>query len=494
LLNFPEPQMSFKYTVVLNDPLHSAVDAALSAEVALAAAQWSQYLYGLGSVDIQVNVTPTTRANGGAAAVVYIGSDGVRSVYEDGTANELRTGTDANGSAPDLIINVDPTYLSTLWLDPNSATPSTMTDGLSVFMHEIGHGLGIQGYRDSSGVLPADHEAPWDRLVSVGEGVASFTGHYAEAIYGGPVSVTTLSNGGQYSHLGNSVSERDGQDLMNGVEFDYGKHYAISDLDLAIFKDMGLTVVTGVNNDPLLDPFYYTTHNPDVSAAHIPSVQHYNQSGWHEGRDPSAYFSTDSYLAANPDVAHADVNPLQHFENFGWKEGRDASANFDTKQYLLHNPDVKAAGLDPLVHFLEYGQLEGRQSYAAIGPAGSFTHGSFDAEFYLLSNPDVARFALSTNDSFAFAYHHYETNGWHEGRNPNAYFDVNGYLSAYPDVHAAGIDPLGHFDNSGWKEGRNPSTSFNTAVYESANPDVAAAHIDPLQHFLQYGADEGRLV
>jgi hypothetical protein len=71
---------------------------------------------------------------------------------------------------------------------------------------------------------------------------------------------------------------------------------------------------------------------------------------------------------------------------------------------------------------------------------------------------------------------------------------VHWYLSAYPDVARAGIDPLTNYDMSGWKEGRNPSTSFNTAAYESANHDVAAAHIDPLQHFLQFGADEGRLI
>jgi hypothetical protein len=485
--------MTFKYTITLNDPNHLSQDAALVAVTNTAAADWSQFIQGLGTIDIQVNVTPTTRANGGAATTVYDGTDGARTVYESGTAYELQTGVDPNGSSPDLIINVDPTYLTTLWLDPNSSPPSTETDGLSVLLHEIGHGLGITGYRDlSSGSLPA-YESPWDRLVTVSANSASFTGHYADAIYGGAVSVTTLQNGEQYYHLGNNLSERDGQDLMNGIVFYNGTRYSISDLDLAIFKDLGLTVVSGVNRDPLLDPFYYTTHNPDVSAAHVSSVQHYNQFGWHEGRDPSAYFSTVGYLASNPDVAEAGINPLQHFENFGWKEGRDATAGFDDKLYLLHNPDVKAAGVDPLLHYLEFGQFEGRQAYAAIGPSASFTHGSFDAEFYLLSNPDVAKVALTTANPVAFAYQHYETYGWHEGRAPDAYFNVSWYLSTYTDVAKAGIDPLTHYDTYGWKEGRNPSTLFNTNAYEAANPDVAAAHIDPLQHFLQFGADEGRL-
>ena len=35
--------------------------------------------------------------------------------------------------------------------------------------------------------------------------------------------------------------------------------------------------------------------------------------GWHEGRDPNAFFSTTIYLAANPDVKAAGVNPLDAF-------------------------------------------------------------------------------------------------------------------------------------------------------------------------------------
>ena len=115
-------------------------------------------------------------------------------------------------------------------------------------------------------------------------------------------------------------------------------------------------------------------------------------------------------------------------------------------------------------------------------------------DFIFLANSDVARAALSTSNPTAFAYQHYETYGWHEGRDPNAYFDVSWYLSTYADVAKAGMDPLTYYDNFGWKEGRDPSPLFHTSAYEVTNPDVAAAHIDPLQHFLQYGADEGRLL
>ena len=103
---------------------------------------------------------------------------------------------------------------------------------------------------------------------------------------------------------------------------------------------------------------------------------HFNTSGFHEGRDPNAFFDTSGYLAVNQDVAASGVNPLDHYHQVGWKQGRDPCRNFDTTLYLINNPDVAAAGIDPLEHFLQFGQSEGRQAYAAIGQS---IVGGFDA-------------------------------------------------------------------------------------------------------------------
>jgi autotransporter-associated beta strand protein len=251
--------------------------------------------------------------------------------------------------------------------------------------------------------------------------------------------------------------------------------------------------VTAHEGSSIVDALYYDVKNPDVWAAHVDPTTHYNQYGWHEGRNPNADFSTTGYLAANPDVAKANVNPLTHYDTYGWKEGRDPSANFDNELYLANNSDVKAAGVDPLAHYLQYGQAEGRQAYAAIGTTASFTHGSFDAEYYLLANPDVAKAALAAGgDTFAFAFQHFQNYGAKEGRAADAFFDSAYYLAHNPDVAAAGMNPLTHYDLYGWKEGRDPSAAFDTHAYLAANPDVAAAHIDPLTHYLQFGVHEGR--
>jgi hypothetical protein len=119
-------------------------------------------------------------------------------------------------------------------------------------------------------------------------------------------------------------------------------------------------------------------------------------------------------------------------------------------------------------------------------------HG-FDAAWYLSHYLDVAAASHSVGgDSFAYARWHYDTYGWHEGRNPNAVFDTNGYLAAYHDVAAANINPLTHYDQTGWHEGRDPSASFDTSMYVSHYSDVAAAHIDPMSQYIEYGAAQGR--
>ena len=257
-------------------------------------------------------------------------------------------------------------------------------------------------------------------------------------------------------------------------------HTVLSGFEVYQFTD---GTVNNADGNPLVDDLFYYAHYHDVWAAHIDADVHYNQVGWHEGRDPNAFFSTELYLGANPDVAAAGVNPLIHFDQLGWKEGRQPSENFDVGQYLTANPDVAASKVDPLAHFLLQGAGEGRQPFAT-GPITAAD--GFDYAYYLSHNPDVAA-------SGADPLQHYLTVGWKEGRNPNAYFDTKGYLATYPDVAAAGVNPLEHFHSNGWQEGRDPSPFFDAALYLQNYPDVAAAHVDPLEHYLSHGIAEGRV-
>lgn len=109
-----------------------------------------------------------------------------------------------------------------------------------------------------------------------------------------------------------------------------------------------------------------------------------------------------------------------------------------------------------------------------------------DVPYYLQANQDV-------ENAGASPVTHYDTSGWHEGRNPDPLFSTNGYLDTNPDVAQAGLNPAQHYDQSGWREGRDPSADFSTALYELRNPDVAAAGLDPLSHYFSSGQAEGRV-
>jgi hypothetical protein len=257
-------------------------------------------------------------------------------------------------------------------------------------------------------------------------------------------------------------------------------HTVLTDFEKFVFTD---GVVDNNDNNWLLDDLFYFSRNHDVWNAHADADQHYEKSGWHEGRDPNAFFSTNTYLTANPDVKAAGVNPLTHFDQSGWKEGRVPSLDFDPHEYLANYPDVAAAKIDPLAHFLQFGAGEGRLPFAP--PVALIAANGFDYVWYLQHNPDVAAAQVD-------AFTHFRTVGWHEGRNPNALFDVHGYLATYADVAAADVNPLDHYHTSGWREGRDPSVNFDTTDYLAAYADVAAAQVDPLVHFLHFGQHEGR--
>jgi glycosyltransferase involved in cell wall biosynthesis len=73
-------------------------------------------------------------------------------------------------------------------------------------------------------------------------------------------------------------------------------------------------------------------------------------------------------------------------------------------------------------------------------------------------------------------------------------FDAAWYLRQYPDVAAAGEDPVDHYFHHGAREGRDPGPRFSTLWYLAHYTDVAAAGVNPLIHYLEHGALEGRSV
>mgnify|MGYP001604554933 CR=1 FL=1 len=64
-------------------------------------------------------------------------------------------------------------------------------------------------------------------------------------------------------------------------------------------------------------------------------------------------------------------------------------------------------------------------------------------------------------------------------------FDPEWYLTRYPDVRRAGMDPLRHFVRHGHFEGRSPGPNFDAVTYLAANPDAEKSSLSPFAHFLR---------
>src|SRR5262249_53012463 len=66
------------------------------------------------------------------------------------------------------------------------------------------------------------------------------------------------------------------------------------------------------------------------------------------------------------------------------------------------------------------------------------------------------------------------------------------YLTIYPEVAKAGVNPALHYYVTGALEGHDPSPDFDTSFYLAANRDVAISEVNPLVHFLRLGVHQGR--
>ncbi len=109
--------------------------------------------------------------------------------------------------------------------------------------------------------------------------------------------------------------------------------------------------------------------------------------------------------------------------------------------------------------------------------------GFFDAKFYVSNRHGIGRFLAKK-----FPLADYLLFGANFA--PNALFDIDHYR------RKAGLkfgnDAALHYLQYGWRHGLDPHPFFDTAHYLFAYPDVAAAGIDPLSHYLLTGAAEAR--
>ncbi|MBR0668260.1 hypothetical protein GXW71_28160 [Roseomonas hellenica] len=251
----------------------------------VAAADWLNDIVGLGTLELQVTIaqTPSNAATGGPGTWGFAfkrALDG-RSVdqYDPGTLTEIRSGVDRNGAAPDAVITIDPDKLNAafggFWFDPNPfdaihQVPANLTDGLSVLAHEIGHALGLSGYRDDRGNFDTVVSG-FDAFVSFINGSPFFNGPNAVSVYGGLVPLTPAP--GNLYHYGDLRSGGLLGGVMNPYTPTVGTEREITELDLAILEDIGYQIIGA---SPDIFRFFNTTNSTHFytsSAAERDSVR-----------------------------------------------------------------------------------------------------------------------------------------------------------------------------------------------------------------------------
>lgn len=229
-------------------------NAPLFRENLLAAAElWSRHLKGAVTLNLRVKVVPGAgRAYARCPHPVAIKKVGANHLYEPSAYAKLRSGVSKDDGAFDIEMTVMGDYLKEFWFDPSprerTATPPPASerrfDAVSLFLHEIAHGLGMDGWLDpKTGELREARLSTYDRFVVYDGGEFYFVGLRAMKAHGGPLFLSRKNN--TYHHLGREGAgcpEDLRTDLMNGVIFQYGRRYSISPLDLAILEDCGLPV------------------------------------------------------------------------------------------------------------------------------------------------------------------------------------------------------------------------------------------------------------
>jgi hypothetical protein len=248
---------------------------------------------------------------------------------------------------------------------------------------------------------------------------------------------------------------------------------------------------------PEFDVAFYLDRNPRIRAARVDPFVHYLDWGFREGLDPAPGFDSRFYSERYLGGSEAE-NPLLHYLRQSDRSGlltspggtapantppglaqdraeRDelrATGLLDEAFYLETHSDVVASGEDPAVHFCRHGWRETRNP-----------NRYFDLTWYQQQMPAESRGAVNP-------VLHYARDGERRGLRPVPFFDPTWYRAHYR--LSATESPLRHYLmhlHSGWF---SPIPEFDAEFYVSNYPDVAIADVDPFQHFLHYGWREDR--
>lgn len=180
--------------------------------------------------------------------------------------------------------------------------------------------------------------------------------------------------------------------------------------------------------------------------------------------DPAHYRQQLRDRGMHDRLAGSDRDLIADYIERGWSEGLDPSPDFSSAAYLEIYEDARDAHVNPLQHWLEHRETEGAKaiSQAAYAAMPRGPDAQLDPVFKL------------------------------QWKTAAPEFDESYYRETYPEVSAAGADPLSHYLLEGAAKGYNPRGDFATGHYVAANPDVLTSGLNPFVHWLVVGRSENR--
>jgi choice-of-anchor C domain-containing protein len=293
----------------------------LTTDIQFAGKEWDKYFIA-GQDQESVSMDVRVVVDNSIESALWVPSNTVDiegNVQKSYVAYEIETGKDQNGSSPDLEIHVNPNALvdqvnnplgANVWFDPgpnnrSSQVPPDKVDAVSALTHEIGHGLAFYG--KNSGTF----KSPFDSHILKDGGAWFFDGENANFVYGGRVPLQENAYHLSDAHITREMLLANpglNTDLMLGEAFARGRHYEVTNLDLAILADCGVKV-----DAPLT--------KAASSVIQVGLSQRYPLDQWFSARDPDA--ETISIYKLRDD--NADPNSGQFIK----PDGEAAKANED---------------------------------------------------------------------------------------------------------------------------------------------------------------------
>jgi hypothetical protein len=191
---YTQAQAAISYKVIVTDPQNALAEQKKDILKSLdyAVKEWGQSIDGKGTVIIEINVDPNSSGvQTGPDSFIPVGKKGDLDVYDGSASYKLRTGKSIdplNPEAPDMTITMNPEFVkSTHWIDPKPTqrklpVPAHFVDMITLFTHELGHGLGIVS------ALNKTTQAPDQDFLTVFDSYLSDPNRLAQPIFAGPMT------------------------------------------------------------------------------------------------------------------------------------------------------------------------------------------------------------------------------------------------------------------------------------------------------------------